>query len=151
MSVTFCCPNSGFKTIPCTHCESARHSGYIKHDETCIPGCDGLERVYNAPECNFANGNARAVLETLGYHSEDDLYGSVKHEDLPGFIAKLIRAINSTATVRGLVRPTEEYKGARGCNVIECGTDADRVVERFNQILVLAKWAQENGHDISWG
>jgi hypothetical protein len=86
----------------------------------------------------------------LGYTNQDDIYGAVAHEDLPEFIRKIIRVINSSG-INSMAREPEEFKGAQGCKVIVCGSTPERARERFNSILVLAKWAQENGHGISWG
>lgn len=150
MSVTFSCPGSGYKTVPCSYCAAARDAGYIKADENCTPGCDGTERVYDAPECNFANGNAYVVLGALGLANEE-LYGHVENKDLPALRKKIIRAMNSSRTVSGMVRPSEEFTGAKGCKVIQCGTPEESVLYRFNALLTLAAYAQEHGYDITWG
>ncbi|MFA5186572.1 MAG: hypothetical protein WC551_08870 [Patescibacteria group bacterium] len=151
MSVTFGCPGAQDKTIPCRICAMDLADGYTQAGETCSRGCPGTEEVSTAPECNFANVNARAVLEALGI-SSPELYGEIKHEDLPSFIRKIIRVMNTQA-VHGMTRETRESggTGTGHCRVIECGTSVERCTERLDQLLTLAKWAQENNLGISWG
>jgi hypothetical protein len=149
MSVTFGCPDTEPKLVPCRFCIDARREGHVRPDETCIPGCDGLEPEYPEPQCNFANSNARDILAALGL-ADEELCGRVDHGDLPEFIRKIIRVINSRG-IDSMAREPEEFSGAQGCKVIVCGSTPERARERFNSILVLAKWAQENGHGISWG
>lgn len=150
MSVTFSPSGKPFEVLPCKYCEESVAMGWTAPGERCHPGCPGTMHGYaGAPECNYANGNARELLEALG-QADEELCGRVKHEDLPGFISRIIRVVNSRG-INSMARAEQESVGAQGCRVITCGSSSDRWIERFTGVMNVAKWAQENGFDISWG
>ena len=154
MSVTFWCPDAPRRQIPCKSCLAA--------GERCDPYCLGFTVESEAPEVNFANGNAAAILELLGYCSAPG--GEVP--DTAVFRRRIVRA-------RNIDRSHLEHEGYElpgghgvavvrdedgidriqpmGCRVVSFGNTDEQTLRRLEALDRLAAFAQEHKLEIVWG
>jgi len=164
MSVTFGCPSAPSKWVenPCDFrgCEPGNRCGYCE---------DGIDRqhVSEAPEINWANGNARPLLSLLGLDA-DDLYGSLKVEDIPAVRRTIMGLLNVETHRVPAVREYEEFGGdevrevshegnlatirvRRTCRVHVAGLCDEQIVERLRRFDTLLAYAQEHSFEVCWG
>ena len=185
MSVSFWCPDAPRKDVTCPYCAEARSDRedyimgrfsldgeWVKDPDSlsdadwqrvrCEPWCQGTRMESESPDPNFANANARAVLQLLGMDAEY-LCGSC---DAATMRQRLFVARNSdrssalrdgyelspghlgTAVVERDGIPTIER---RGCGIIEGGNTDAQTLRRLDALDELATYAQENSFEISWG
>ena len=167
MSVSFWCPDAPQNKVACKYCKQDRE--YYGEDARenerggcCTPVCDGTRMESESPDPNFANTNARAILQLLGMDAEY-LCGSC---DAATMRQRLFVARNSdrssalrdgyelspghlgTVVVERDGIPTIER---RGCGIIEGGNTDAQTLRRLDALDELATYAQENGFEISWG
>jgi hypothetical protein len=162
MSVTFSVPNAPIKTIPCPYCAEAVKGGWDT-DGMCDPWCEGTEEQTEAPEANFANGNARDILELLGLGSE--LWGQAPTATVRQGLLKA-RNGNRDHLTREPSRMEGGHAGTKvshdetgmpriqrmGATVIDGGNTDEQTVRRLDALEALCQWAQENGGSvICWG
>lgn len=124
----------------------------------CQPGwCeDGteVERVPTAPECNFANDNAKNLLATVGIDPGPYLTGEVEHVELAGILAECQAALAEDAD--GLVRRApmmrapEDYRGRHGARVVVCASGDPSAKRRLRSLLVTLQWAHDNQCGVAW-
>jgi len=107
-----------------------------------------IEGIYDvdAEGVNFANGNARVVLEFLGIDSPD-LLGSMGGGD---FLAACQVAM-ATGTPVVHARPATETVGDRGARFVDFGIDEAGIVGRVSMLADLATEAVRLGRDVTWG
>jgi hypothetical protein len=164
MSVTFGCSSAPSKMVerPCDFpgCEPGNRCGYCE---------DGIERerVSDAPEINWANGNARPILSLLGLEA-DDLYGSLSVEAIPAVRRTIMGLLNVESQRAPALREFEEFGGdevrevthegnlatisvRRTCRCIVAGLDDAGVERRLRQCDALLAYAQEHSFEVSWG
>lgn len=131
------------RIVPCDMCSRG----------ICQPGwCEtGLERVQEptAPEVNFANANARALLVALGLDAGEHLCGAIDATEIHGAIAECEAALASTAT--GLVLRAPMLRApAHGSRYVVAGSDDARALERLAEVLGVLRWALAHGSGIAW-
>ena len=124
------------------------------------------------PEVNFANVNARGVLDLLGIHDEYPC-GQVEHDDLAVLRRRIVTVLNLPAARRHLVEEPYELEpghagvvvvsgvGApdggvprierRGCRAVYFGNTDQQTVRRLRALDEVVRWAQEHGVGVSWG
>ena len=132
------------RRVPCDAC--AR--GY------CQPGwCeDGVEivREPTAPEVNYANTNARALLTALGLDAGEYLCGAIDAAEVAGAIAECEAALVPNAggfvARSGMLREHSRSPGL----VVEGSTDA-RALERLGELREVLLWALAQGAGLAWG
>ena len=170
MSITFTCFAAPRTTVPCEFCAKekvwADEAGetVFTNDKGghCSPWCDGTEEVSEAPEANFANGNARSLLNLLGFDSED-LCGSADGATLRQRIFKARNADRSSLVEAPYhqkgghagVEVTHEGNVARvqrmGAAVAYFGNTDEQTLRRLANLESIAVWAQDRNLEISWG
>ena len=162
MSVTFTCMDAPREKVPCPFCKEGREQGWIEADENCDQWCDGTVEQSVAPEANFANANARAVLDLLGFDG-DEPWGECDGATMRQRLFRARNSDRSSALREGEflpgghagVRVVNEGNVARvermGCAaVVMPNTDAD-TLRRLDALEALAVFAQEHHFTISWG
>lgn len=100
----------------------------------------------NAPSVNFANVNARAVLEVMGVF-DPYLCGSLAPHEIPAVIRRVIRALNVTRARVGMLR---EAVGGLGDRFVDFGSDDEDARRRLAGTLEVLRFASANGWAISW-
>ena len=125
------------------------HREAVRDDWEHADGCHDLR----AQECmdvdlsvNYANSNARAVLDMLGINSED-LCGSM---DGGEFLAACQIALATASPVLH-ARPVESGTGAGGAQWFDCGLSEADLIERVERLADLATEAHRLGRAITWG
>lgn len=172
MSVTFCCPGSPTKMVPCWFCTewAKERPDLLNENGRCDDHCTGMVQESEAPECNFANDNAHGVLMALGlgHGVSGDLYGCLEHADIPGVLQKLMVLLNVDAKRSHLIEAASvgdplalmiaavngemiPVSGDQGARVVNCGNTDEQSVRRFTSVRKLLVYASENGLDVSWG
>lgn len=128
-------------SAPCAACRG----GY------CQPGwCeDGIEIIEEpgAPECNFANENARDLLAALGLGT--DLYGAIDSMEVAALIRECKRALAAGADAMLLRAPMLRANESRPGLLVKGTTDA-RARERIEALLGVCEWAQQHGAGLAW-
>lgn len=93
MSTTFTCPEapSTSRRAPCTSPELGLT---CTADERCGYCDEGWEEQYmtEAPECNFSEDNARALLALLGI--QWDAHGQIPAHEVPVVLRRILRVTN---------------------------------------------------------
>lgn len=180
MSVTFGCPDAPRVQETCPWCAEARtersdHAALngewvqdpsvLTNEQwdtvTCDPWCRGTREESTAPEVNFANVNARAVLQLLNLDTED-LCGST---DGATFRQRIFVAMNTdrSSALREEVNLLGGHAGTavenvngvptivrKGCAVFQpANTDAD-TLRRLAFLEKLAVFAQEHNFEVVW-
>jgi hypothetical protein len=164
MSVTFCCMDAPRKQVPCQFCDEpwADFPEGNGKGGKCDAYCTGFTSESVAPEVNFANGNAIALLRLLGWTDEDDyLSGSCDGATMRQRILKA-RNGNRDSAVREAYEQKPKHtivKDERGLlriersgpRIISFGNTDEQTLQRLAWLEALAVWAQDNEHEISWG
>jgi len=128
----------------------------------CTPWCDGTHMQTQSPEPNFGNGNARNLLALLGFDA-NDLYGSCDAATMRRAIMRALNSDRSSAVEEGYELAAGHAGTAvvtdangmarierRGPRVVSFGNTDEQTVRRLNRLADLAKYASENGFEISW-
>jgi hypothetical protein len=148
MSVTFSAQGAEthFEDLPCDFpgCNPGNRCGYCD---------DGIYRIRvgEAPEVNFANANARAILDLLGLPTDD--CGTVEADVVPMVRATILGVMN----VRRLRAPLDveaSHSGGPGtgtCHVINCGNTDDHTMRRLADLDAVFGWAEEHKAAVNWG
>ncbi|MFE6714043.1 hypothetical protein [Streptomyces sp. NPDC057695] len=89
-------------------------------------------------EVNMANANAARVLDVLGY---DELAGDAEADD---FLGRVLVALALVPADTGRP-PTAEGR------FVDCGRRAGYVLERLEDLRVLAEEARASGLPVYWG
>ena len=186
MSVTFWVPDAPRHDETCEWCTRARtkrdgdcalDKQWVKDpsrlsDEdwarvTCDPWCGGTHEVSAAPEVNFANANARAVLALLNLNPAD-LCGSLQTDEISPVLQRLLVVMNRGQARAHLVREGSDRRAfeaprmmvdpdtgmdtiSRGCRVIDGGNTDEQTMRRLGTVRDLLSHAQEHGFSVSWG
>ena len=163
MSVTFSCFEAPRETLPCEFCVEAVAEKWDTNGR-CDRFCTGTMTETTAPEVNFANANAQAVLSLLGLGG--DLWGGCEADELGGFRQRILRARNSDRS-DAVVVPSELEPGhagtavvtedgmtrieRRGPRMVCFGNTDEQTLRRLTALDRLAAWAQKRDFAISWG
>ena len=170
MSVTFTVPSPPRQTVPCRWCAEERAKGEVRengHGGCCDPWCPGTTNESLAPEANFSQINAAALLRLLGLKCDEagDLYGEIPVTELRQRLLVARNVDRSGYTFEGYSLPggqagtrvvRDEKTGLSriermGCPVIAGGCSDEQIERRLGQLDTLAKWAQANGFvAITW-
>ena len=126
MSVTFSFPNSPTEEI--------------RHDEGWI------ETVDLWPSANFANTNARNILNLLGLEDDGYLCGSLEPLEAPAVLRSALRARNLERLREPAVIPHETHG-----RFIECGSSDAQVQRRLDSMIEILKFAVEHKERLTWG
>lgn len=167
MSVTFQCSDAPRRQVPCLYCAEpwADYPEGNGRGGRCDRFCTGFEEESEAPEVNFANGNAQAVLALLGWTDPEAYLGG--EVDGGTLRQRIFRARNrdlSAARREALYLPAGHAGAAvvrdadgqarierRGAAVIVQGNTDERTLDRLSALEDLAIYAQEHGFQITWG
>lgn len=133
---------------PCTTCASG----------CCQPGwcVDGIESewISDAPEHNFANDNARALLANVGIDPGEYLSGSLEPTELPSLIEVCEAALADNAQalmIRApMLRAESNDVGTRGARVIVCESNDESAKRRIASLLEVLRFAHEYHTGVSW-
>lgn len=181
MSVTFWCPDAPRTTETCRWCAEARtnrspmaalNGEWVQDTDTltdsdwekvtCDPWCRGTREESTAPEVNFANVNARAVLQLLKFDTED-LCGATDGSTLRQRILMARNADRSSAlreevNLKGGHAGTavEVHDGVttivrKGCAVFQPANTDEDTLRRLSFLENLAVFAQEHNFEVVWG
>lgn len=168
MSVTFQCPGAPTETIPCPFCGEpwAEFPEGNGKGGKCDSWCTGSIEQSVAPEANFANENATALLRILGFTVDccGDLYGSCDAATMRQRILKARNSDRSTLLVDPSTTPGG-WAGTRivrdddgmatiqrmGPTIIRGGNTDEQTMRRLSDLEAVALWAQEHGSEIVWG
>ena len=150
MSVTFSVPTAkiSYQSTPCDFpgCVPGNRCGYCD---------DGVEtqRVSEAPEANFANVNARALLVMLALPTDDYLCGAVEASVVPMVRATIFTTLNLRRLRAPADRETKTTRGSRGlgCTIIEAGNTDEDTMRRLMDLDAVFAWAEEHSTTVSWG
>jgi len=126
MSITFYCPG-------------AKSSVVQVYD-------DGFEVSQTPFECNFSNGNARAILGLLNETSYDGMYGAWTVEQQPKVQRQLMVLINKHSD-----RESARSLPYREGNFIDCGNSDAMVLRRLEALQKLVAFASGQNLNIGWG
>lgn len=126
MSVTFSFPNSPTEEI--------------RHDEGWI------ETVGLWPSANFANTNARNIINLLGLEDDGYLCGSLEPSEASVVLRSALRARNVERLREPALIPSEEHG-----RFIECGSSDAQVVRRLDTMIRILKFAVERKEKLTWG
>lgn len=166
MSITFTCPEAPRHEVECPFCVEARERGWVESHENCDPYCSGTSRESEAPEVNFANGNAMDLCRLLNLSTE--CWGEVSAEELPALQRRLIQALNVDSHRSHLVIDGYELEPGhagtaivhedglarierRGPRVVSFGNTDDQTIRRLSALQTLVTFATENNFPITWG
>lgn len=145
MSVTFSVGDAvvKYEDRPCDFpgCVAENRCGYCQ---------DGVEsvRASDTPECNFANGNATALLRLLGLPA--DACGDVAAKDVPAVLRRCLAAINVRGSRAHLLSEPYTERGTRGATAYFGGNTDDQTLSRLTRMAELLMWASQNGKGMSW-
>lgn len=165
MSVTFSCPQAPSKTerVPC---DSPSYGLTCTAEERCGYCEDGMmwSRTCEAPEVNFANGNAAGILNLLGMSWEP--FGDIPANDVPVVLRRILRVLNVESDRAHLVSESTDgfafeepilveddgvTRITRGCRVIRCGNTDEQTTRRLLGLQDLLVYAADRGFSVSWG
>lgn len=167
MCVTFRCPGAPSKQIPCQFCDEswAEFPEGNGKGGKCDRLCTGFETQSDAPEADFAEGNAVAILRLLGFDTSDVscLYGECDAGTMRQRIMRA-RSTDRSALVRevhteaGGYAGTKVVEGEDGLPTIQrmgptthfSGNTDERTLERLASLEALALWAQAHNMQIHW-
>ena len=145
MSVTFWCPDAPSHKEDCAYCDGSGACDV----------CDGSGEavVSDAPEVNFSNSNARDVLGLLEMPVPlgSDIYGTVKHADIPVVLRRIMFVAGVDRIRAPLVSSGYVEKGEQGCTMIVGGSTDEDTIRRVEKLRTLFSWAATHGYDVSWG
>jgi hypothetical protein len=123
-----------------------------------IPGREGEE-----PWANFANGNARGLIDLLGLPDDGYLSGSVSPQEVHGVLRTIMGALARPKVREGLLRPQRTEQNSRlwdddgvptispGVKVIWSGNTDDQTVRRLETVRDVFAQAAEKGTGVRWG
>ena len=158
MSVTFHVPGAP-TTVEIVDCDN--HS--CDSDHWCLRCANGLnvEERSEAPDCNFANDNARDLLGFLGEFdsaADSDLTGYWRLDYLP-IIRRAIMGRRSRAgrhQYKSRILTAEQVMNGdftSGPMVLDCSdpdNDAKRM-DRIDRLEAVVMYAQSHGLEVHWG
>lgn len=152
MSVTFTCWSAPTKQVPCPFCRDWPDSMKDPTTGRCDDHCTGFTDESEAPECNFANDNARGVLSLLGLYQygEDDLYGSLKPDQLGTYLQKLMVLLNVDKKRVDLIESPWEDQTPGQCRIISAGNTDEQTVRRLTALQDLFLYASQNQFEVTW-
>ena len=130
MSVTFFVKDAPTQTIPCPYCTEY---GKEEFQGRCDEWCDGLKTESLAPEVNFANMNARRILEKIEINCNGYLCGTAEHEELAGIQVKIAAAI-------------EEERRGIDCSFVASQEDHHRLT-RLKEVF---DYAEQDKGSVCW-
>lgn len=161
MSITFSCPDAPRHYRVCRECMVGLPvddiDGWIERQPFDVQqqwGCDecgfmaGISES-EAPECNFANGNADDVMRMIGLPV--DCCGTIKVSEIPAVARGIMRAKNISSMRFSYTSDPHEEIGAAGCHVLHFGTTDASILRRLNQLDALLAYAAKHHQDIVWG
>lgn len=146
MSVTFSCPNA-----PMTDVSEACNTLDCVFGNRC-PYCDDgvvKYRTSSAPSCNFANGNAAAILKLVGL--KVDSWGDIDVSVVPMVRTTILGLLNSERSRRHLVREPQTSQAPGHAKLIDFGNGDDQTMRRLMDLDALLAYAEEHGYTVSWG
>lgn len=165
MSVTFSAPGAPQQVNDCPFCKQAVDGGYDENGH-CDRFCNGVILESEAPEVNLANGNARNILDLMGY-DPSDLWGHLEPEEVASFRQRIVMACNQDRSHlevepssipggwAGTKVVTDENGMPRiqrmGPAIINMGNTDERTLERLEALTRLAIYAQEHNLGLAWG
>ena len=168
MSVTFWCPSSPRKMVPCSFCQDewADFPEGNGRGGKCDRFCTGETEESEAPEVQISGADIRGILTLLGFTApmDDEPFGECTGATLRQRIMKA-RNVDRSALV---VSPSDIPGGTAGTQVVQgddglptiqrmgpriisMGVSDERTLSRLDRLEALAIWAQGNGAEISWG
>jgi hypothetical protein len=115
---------------------------------------DGIETewVCTAPEVNFANENAKALLATLGMGTASS--GALEPMEIAGILEICEQALQETATafeIRApMLRGRQEIPRGRGPRVLVFESSDEDAKRRIRDLIPVLRFAHENGVGILW-
>lgn len=127
--------------VPCKMCAKG----------ICQPGwwcVDGIEenRVPTAPECNFANMNAIALMRAVGLDGDT---GALDAMELPALLAEINTARGNDAS--GMIMRSSMIRAEeRTRNSVICGSSDEDARRRLDALAGVVAWAVENGAGLAW-
>jgi len=128
------CTQDGEVDIKCSHCSGTGKGSY----EESI-----------APNCNFANVNARDIMSLIDLPQEP--CGDLSLEKTPEILRKALAALNLRNRRKCLDREPMMETGARGARVFYSGNTDSQTKRRLEQIIEVLKYAIEHNQKMSWG
>lgn len=123
-----------------------------------IPGREGEE-----PSVNFANGNARGLIDLLRLPDDGYLSGSVSPQEVHRVLRTIMGALARPEVREGLLRPERTERHPRlwddegvptispGVTVIWSGNTDDQTVRRLEAVRDVFAQAAEDGKGVRWG
>lgn len=148
----------GQREIDCQECEATGVWPSGKQCFYCRGSGKEKETVYNLPELNVSNANARRILTMLGF--EDDSTGWIPSERLPELRRTLIRLKNTDRSGHA-IEPSKEQKTrmdtsgdiptiTKGPTMYSGGFSDGYMLSTIERLLDMIDYAQKNGYGISW-
>ncbi len=101
----------------------------------------------NAPSANWANTNARRVLEVMGVF-DPYLCGSLAPHEIPAAIRRVIWALNVAGARMGMIR--EAVGDVARDRYIDLGSDDEHARRRLAEALEVLRFASAHGWAVSW-
>jgi len=102
-----------------------------------------------APNCNFANVNARDIMLLIGLPQEP--CGDLELENAPNILRQAIAALNLRNRRQYLDRKPMTETGIRGARVFYGGNTDNQTKRRLEQIIEVLKYAIEHNQKMCWG
>lgn len=99
---------------------------------------------------NLADVNARAILLAVGLDPGTyDISGAIAADEVKLVIVECERAMVSD--VDGLLARSVMLRGeSRSGNFVDCGSSDESALGRLSRLLVVLRWAADNGAGIAW-
>jgi len=153
MSITFY-PDNDWSMVErsCDYCPEAKCSPGNPDPEHADPWCTGSIREPGVPTCNFANGNATALLRLIGVKSPGPC-GEITGALVPEIQRGVIAARNSRK--RRLPHDADAYDvggpGTGHCRVISFGNTDDQTMRRLDYFQEFLDYCKAQGCGFYWG
>ena len=125
------------------------------HKMTCVScdvyGCyaNSVMDVTDEFDVNMANSNAATVLTLLGLHDDDSMCGSMNAAEFARLVSAAYavqQAVGSNTAV-----PSTVTREPGHATVVDCGLPENYMLDRLDQLAVLADAATAAGRRILWG
>jgi hypothetical protein len=100
----------------------------------------------NSPTCNFANANARPVVEIMTGTPPEYLCDDLPAEDVAPALRRVVAALNVPARRTGGLRAAEV-----GGSVHVCASTDEDVQRRLKSVLDVLKHASDHKVGVWWG
>lgn len=101
---------------------------------------------------NFANENARAVMEMAGVPG--DLWTgdcSVPVEGLPGLARRILVVLNVSKARKPYVQEASDERQPGKCRVIRCGVTDESIRRRMTELLLVVQHGIKVNAPLTWG